>query len=323
MKQMSLASTVFELVTKRTHKQEFLDAMNLDISWSELLSLIASHELAGKPGRLPFAAEVVLCIHLREQFFGYCDPAMEESLHDIPLYQEFAHQAAGMSTCLTRAPSCGFAICCEALGAGATDSRHRQRKTDRARPRDAPNREGQPVHVDMMAHICPGARSGLGHTVTITAANSHDTTQAYVMLHEDKEVVFAYSSYRGVEKREEAQEQHSHVDWQIAMTPCKRKASDKGKRSHVLQHKLEKVNVKIQVKVEHSFGVIKYQFVRRKRRYSGLTKNPRQFLVMFALSNLWRCANGSFRGCRHECACNARSRAQKQVQRAETRRNRR
>jgi IS5 family transposase len=97
MKQMSLAATGFELVTKRTRKREFLDEMNLVIPWSELLSLIAPHAPAGKTGRPPFATEVMLRIHLLQQFFGHSDPAMEEALHDIPLYQEFAHLGAGMS----------------------------------------------------------------------------------------------------------------------------------------------------------------------------------------------------------------------------------
>ena len=89
MKQMSLASTGFELVTKRTRKREFLDEMNIVIPWSELLSLITPHAPAGKTGRPPFATEVMLRIHLLQQFFGHSDPAMEEALHDIPLYQEF------------------------------------------------------------------------------------------------------------------------------------------------------------------------------------------------------------------------------------------
>ena len=55
MKQMSLANTGFELVTKRTRKREFLDEMNLVIPWSELLSLIAPHAPTGKTGRPPFA----------------------------------------------------------------------------------------------------------------------------------------------------------------------------------------------------------------------------------------------------------------------------
>jgi IS5 family transposase len=54
MKQMSLATTVFELVTKRTRKREFLDEMDLVIPWTELLALITRHAPAGKTGRPPF-----------------------------------------------------------------------------------------------------------------------------------------------------------------------------------------------------------------------------------------------------------------------------
>ena len=52
MKQISLATTGFELVTKRTRKREFLDEMNLVIPWSQLLGLIAPHAPAGKMGGL-------------------------------------------------------------------------------------------------------------------------------------------------------------------------------------------------------------------------------------------------------------------------------
>jgi len=97
MKEMSFATTGFELVTQRTRKHEFLDEMNLVIPWSELLALIAPHAPAGKTGRPAFASEVILRIHLLQQFFGHSDPAIEEALHDIPLYQEFAHLDAGVS----------------------------------------------------------------------------------------------------------------------------------------------------------------------------------------------------------------------------------
>jgi IS5 family transposase len=40
---LSLATTGFELFTKRTRKREFLDEMNLVISWSHLLALITPH----------------------------------------------------------------------------------------------------------------------------------------------------------------------------------------------------------------------------------------------------------------------------------------
>ena len=96
MKQISLATTGFELVTKRTRKREFLDEMNLVIPWSQLLGLITPHAPAGKTGRPPFATEVMLRIHLLQQFFGHSDPVVKEALHDIPLYSEFANLHAGI-----------------------------------------------------------------------------------------------------------------------------------------------------------------------------------------------------------------------------------
>jgi IS5 family transposase len=48
MKQQSLATTGFELATKRTRKREFLDEINLVVPWTELVGLIQPHAPAGK-----------------------------------------------------------------------------------------------------------------------------------------------------------------------------------------------------------------------------------------------------------------------------------
>lgn len=55
MKQISLASTGFELVTKRTRKRVLLDEMILVVPWTELLSLIQpfAPSGAGTQGRRP------------------------------------------------------------------------------------------------------------------------------------------------------------------------------------------------------------------------------------------------------------------------------
>jgi IS5 family transposase len=312
---MSLATTGFELVTKRTRKREFLDEMNLVIPWSELLALIAPYAPAGKTGRPPFATEVMLRIHLLQQFFGHSDPAMEEALHDIPLYQEFAHLDAGMSRLPDESTILRFRHMLEAHGLGqqilatvnaklidrglmlktgtvvdatliAAPSSTKNDKGERD-PEMHQTKKGDQWHFGMKAHIGVDAQSGLVHTVTTTAANAHDITQAHALLHGEEEVVFADSGYRGVEKREEIQEQHPHVDWQIAMMPGKRKALNKAKPSHALRDKLEKLKASIRAKVEHPFRVIKCQFGHRKTRYRGLVKNTNQLLVMFALSNLW------------------------------------
>jgi IS5 family transposase len=315
MKQMSLAITGFELKTKRTRKRVFLDEMNLVIPWSALLALIAPHAPAGKTGRPPFPTEVMLRIHLLQQFFGHSDPAMEEALHDIALYREFAHLDAGISHLPDESTILRFRHLLEEHGLGqqilaAVNARLIDRglmlKTGTvvdatliAAPSSTKNdsgerdpemhqtKKGNQWHFGMKAHIGVDAQSGLVHTVTTTAANAHDITQAYALLHGEEEVAFADSGYRGVEKREEIQEQHPDVDWQIAMMPGKRRALKKGKASDALRDKLEKLKASIRAKVEHPFRVIKCQFGHRKTRYRGLAKNTSQLLVMFALSNLW------------------------------------
>ena len=97
MKQLSLATTRFELYTNRNRKRVFVAQMDAVTPWPELLGLIAAHAPAGKNGRPPLANEVMLRIHLLQQFFGHSDPAMEERLHDVPLYREFTRPDAGIS----------------------------------------------------------------------------------------------------------------------------------------------------------------------------------------------------------------------------------
>ena len=79
MKQISLATAGFQLVTKRTRKRVFLDEMNWVVPWAELVALIApfAPSTGDKGGRPPFAVETMLRIHFLQQWFGLSDPAME------------------------------------------------------------------------------------------------------------------------------------------------------------------------------------------------------------------------------------------------------
>ena len=73
MKQISLASSGFELVTKRTRKRVFLDEMSLVVPWTELVGLIQPFAPTGTgaKGRRPsFAVETMLRIHFLQQWFG-------------------------------------------------------------------------------------------------------------------------------------------------------------------------------------------------------------------------------------------------------------
>ena len=87
---MKQADLGLNLTTKRTRKREFLAEMECVVPWQELIALIAPYAPDGKRGRPPFPVETMLRIHFMQQWFTLSDPAMEEALHDVPLFREFA-----------------------------------------------------------------------------------------------------------------------------------------------------------------------------------------------------------------------------------------
>ena len=64
--------------------------MNRVVPWADLVTLVAPFAPEGGRGRPPFAVETMLRLHFMQQWFGLSDPAMEEALHDVPVYREFA-----------------------------------------------------------------------------------------------------------------------------------------------------------------------------------------------------------------------------------------
>lgn len=51
---------------------------------------IAPFAPEGKRGWPPFPVELLLRIHFMQQWFTLSDPAMEEVLHDMPPFRDFA-----------------------------------------------------------------------------------------------------------------------------------------------------------------------------------------------------------------------------------------
>ena len=87
---MKQADLGLSLTTKRTRKREFLAQMERVVPWAALVDLVAPHAPEGKKGRPPFPVQTMLRIHFMQQWFTLSDPAMEEALHDIALFREFA-----------------------------------------------------------------------------------------------------------------------------------------------------------------------------------------------------------------------------------------
>lgn len=302
------------MVTKRTRKRIFLDEMNLVVPWTELVGLIQPHAPSGagtKGGRPSFPVETMLRIHFLQQWFGLSDPAMEEALHDVSLYCEFARLDPGAmrlpdestilrfrhlleannlsvqllatinATLATKGLMLKTGTVVDATLIAAPSST--KNSTGERDPEMHQTKKGNQWHFGMKAHIGVDAESGLVHTVIGTAANVNDVTQGHGLLHGGESVVFADAGYQGAEKREEA----TGVRWQVAMRPGKRRALDRNSAWGSLLDKAEQLKASVRAKVEHPFRVIKCQFGFNKVRYKGLAKNTAQLMTLFALSNLW------------------------------------
>ena len=269
------------------------------------------HYPKAKTGRPPMGLEVMLRVHLLQQWFGLSDPAMEEALHDVPLYREFA----GLEGPMRRLPdestilrfrhllekhNLGDAILATVnvilqrhglmLKAGTVVdatliSAPSSTKNDSGErdPEMHQTKKGNQWYFGMKAHVGTDAESGLVHTVIGTAANVNDVTRGHDLLHGEEDVVFADAGYQGAMKRPEA----TGVQWHVAMRPGKRRVLDMKRESHRLIDEAERLKASVRAKVEHAFRVIKLQFGFTKVRYRGLAKNTAQLKTLFALSNLW------------------------------------
>ncbi|MCE2658543.1 MAG: IS5 family transposase [Rubrivivax sp.] len=308
---MKQADLGLNLSTKRTRKREFLAQMERVVPWAALVELVAPHAPEGKRGRPPFAVETMLRIHFMQQWFTLSDPAMEEALHDIALFREFAglgwdsrlpdestilrfrhllerhklaEQMLGLVNDLLRDKGlmlkAGTVVDATLISAPSS-TKNASGERD---PEMHQTKKGNQWFFGMKAHIGVDAESGLVHTVRGTAANVNDVVEANSLLHGAETDVFADAGYQGAGKRPDAKDD---VTWHVAMRPGKRRALDKTQPVDRLIDEIERLKASMRAKVEHPFRVIKRQFGHVKVRYRGLKKNTAQLRTLFALSNLW------------------------------------
>ena len=300
---------------KKTRKEVFLEEMNQVVPWSVLVALIQPHARGAHQalgGRPPFAVETMLRIHCLQLWWNLSDPAMEEELHERPLYRRFVgldgaarlpdertilrfrhllekHELAPRVLAAINATLAQQGLMLKTgtvvdatIIAAPSSTKNNQGQRD---PEMHQTKKGNQWHFGMKAHIGVDAQSGLVHRVVGTAANVNDVTQAAKLLHGDETDAWGDAGYQGVDKRDELKD--SKVRWEIAMQPGKRRALDPARELDQLLEKAEKLKASIRAKVEHPFRVVKQQFGYAKVRYHGLAKNTARLTMLFALSNLW------------------------------------
>jgi IS5 family transposase len=254
---------------------------------------------------------IMLRVHFLQQWFGLSDPAMEEALHETPMYREFAGIESGPVRLPDESTILRFRHLLEAHGLAlrmlqaindTLSERGLMLKTGTvvdatliAAPSSTKNasgerdpemhqtKKGKQWYFGMKAHIGVDANSGLVHSVIGTAANVCDLNVAGALLHGEEKAAFGDAGYQGVHKRDEA----LGPTWHVALRPAKRRQLDKTNIFDAMLDALERMKASVRAKVEHPFRVLKRQFGFTKVRYRGITKNTAQLQTLFALSNLW------------------------------------
>ena len=192
--------------------------------------------------------ETMQHIHFMQQWFTLSEPAMEEALHDMPLFRDFT----------------GLGGWCDRLPDETTILRFRHLLENNKLAAEILKTLNDLLHskglllkastvVDATLIAAP-SRIGLVHTVRRTSGNVNDVVQANALLHGQETKAFADAGYQGVDKRDAADPE---VRWNVAMRPGRRKGLDKTKTVGQLKDRLEKLKVSIRAKVEHPFRLIK------------------------------------------------------------------
>ena len=290
--------------TKRTRKREFLTEMERVVPWAALVDTGGAVRPEGR--RAARRSRWRRCCASTSCSSGSrcSDPAMEEALHDMPLFRDFAglggwsdrlpdettilrfrhlleqHKLAPEILRDRQRPAGRTRACCCSAGtvvdatliAAPSSTKNRQASATREMHQI---QEGQPV---VLRHEGPHRRGrGVGpgaHRARARRATSTTWSKPTRCCTARRPKPSATAGYQGAAQaaRRQARRalEHCHAPGQAQA------ALDKTKTFGQLTEQLEKLKASIRAKVEHPFRVIKRQFGHVKVRYRGLTKNTAQ-----------------------------------------------
>ena len=318
MDQPTFSDLEYQGKKRKTRREVFLERMDGLIPWQRLEGRIRPfYPKAGK-GRRPYPLPVMLRVHCVQLFYNLSDPGMEDLLYEADSVRRFVGlKLSGALPDETTILNFRHLLEKHNLGPGLLEEINAHLESqglklregtivdatiieapsstkNRARERDPEMRQtkkGSQWHFGMKAHIGVDSETGIVHSMSTTAANSHDVTEAHNLLHGGERVVWGDAGYQGAHKREE--NQGLDVAWLVAMRPGKRRQLDPGSDEALA----EKAKSSVRAKVEHPFLRVKSLFGYGKVRYRGLMKNTQRLALLFGLGNLLT-AEKQLAGCR-------------------------
>lgn len=320
MSQRSFASSEYAMKKRRTRREKFLGEMERIVPWARLIAVIEPlYPSSGRVGRQPIGVSKMLRMYCLQQWYGLADEALEDALYDSQALRDFvgidlSRESVPDATTLLKFRSllqdndltrtlfeeinahlgeqgllmrAGTIV--DATIIAAPSSTKNEGKT--RDPEMHQTKKGNQWFFGLKAHIGVDADSGLVHSLTATAANAADVSQAQHLLHGEETDVFADAGYSGVDKRDEitqaqaAGEICSGLTWHVAMKRGKLKKMAEGRYKELITA-LERAKAQVRARVEHPFHVVKNLFAHKKARYKGLAKNQAQLFSLFGLANL-------------------------------------
>ena len=318
-RQKTFTDFEYESRQRKTKREEFLTMMDKIIPWSEWVALISPHYPSGKRGRPVRGIETMLRMYFLQIWFSLSDEMTEESIYDSHAMKQFMRvnfeeERAPDATTLLKfrhlleenhlceklfkdlnerleANGCvmrGGSIVDATIIKAASSTKNESGKRD---PEMHQTKKGNEWHFGMKAHIGVDAGTGYVHTLTVTAANVHDITEASKLLRDDDEVVYGDSGYVGIEKREEIKTDanKSKIEYRINRRAG---AMRKGPKtiSNQWDRYIESRKSSVRSKVEHVFRIVKRQFGFNQVVYRGLAKNLNRLFGLVASANVYMLA---------------------------------
>ena len=282
---------------RQTKRDEFLNTMEEIIPWDEWIALIRPYYFDNKVGRPARGIEMMLRMFLLQAWFNLSDEGIEDAIYDSYAMRQFM----GLDFAQAQTPDAttlckfrkllfenniaqvlfdaikrtlekhgqimrgGTIVDATIIGApSSTKNKSKARDTEMHQVK-----KGQEWHFGMKAHVGVDAATGYVHTVTATAANIHDITEAHKLLRADDEFMSGDSGYLGIDKREEiiSDERKSKMEYRITQRPSKiRKIPEGFARAFEKYQEYRKSSLR--AKVEHLFLLIKKQFSYRDFFYT-------------------------------------------------------
>lgn len=318
MEQLSFIDAEYESRKRIPKRERFLSQMDGIIPWEDWRAIIEPFYPKKGNGRPPRELEQVLRMYLLQVWFNLSDEGTEDAIYDSYamkrfLRMNFTNESVPDATTLgnfrqlmeennltekifddvserlNRAGLLmhGGTIVDATIVSAPSSTKNAGKKRDEEMHS---TKKGNQWHFGMKIHSGVDAGSGYVHTITATAANASDISEAHKLVREDDAVVYGDSGYLGLEKRKEIKEDEhlSNVECRICRRPSQSKITPDYAGENwdkIIEHQ----KASVRCKVEHPFLIVKRQFGYCKAVYKGLKKNLARFFALFASANLLMC----------------------------------